>query len=37
MTAWLALVLVPRRRWSTTILPIAMAVLLAVVYVVLWP
>jgi hypothetical protein len=35
MTAWLALVLVPRRRWATTILPIAMPVLLAVVYVVL--
>jgi hypothetical protein len=35
MIAWLALVLVPRRRWATTILPIAMPALLAVVYVVL--
>ena len=35
MVAWLALILVPRRRWSTTILPIAVPVLLGVVYVVL--
>jgi hypothetical protein len=35
MAAWLPLVLVPRRRWATTILPIAMPVLLGVVYVVL--
>jgi hypothetical protein len=35
MVAWLALILVPRRRWSTTILPIAMPVVLGIVYVVL--
>jgi hypothetical protein len=35
MAAWLPLVLAPRRRWATTILPIAMPVLLGVVYVVL--
>ena len=35
MSGWLALVLVPRRRWATTILPIAIPALLAIVYVVL--
>lgn len=32
---WLPLVLLPRARWATTILPVAVPALLAVVYVVL--
>jgi hypothetical protein len=35
LAAWLPLLLVPRRRWATTIVPIAMPALLGVVYVVL--
>lgn len=35
MAAWVPLILLPRRRWATTVLPIAMPVLLAVAYVVL--
>jgi Domain of unknown function (DUF4281) len=42
MAAWLPLVLLPRVRWTATLLPVAMPVLLAVIYVVLvaatlWP
>jgi len=32
LVAWLPLVFLPRRRWATTIVPIAMPALLAVVY-----
>lgn len=35
MAAWLPLVFLPRRRWATTVLPMAMPALLGVVYVVL--
>ncbi len=35
MAAWLTLVLLPRRRWATTVLPIAMPLLLSVIYMVL--
>jgi hypothetical protein len=35
MAAWLPLVLLPRRRWATTLLPIAIPLLLAFIYVVL--
>jgi hypothetical protein len=35
MAAWLPLVFLPRRRWATAVLPIAMPALLGVVYVVL--
>lgn len=35
LLAWLPLVLVPRRRWATTVLPIAVPALLGVVYVAL--
>jgi hypothetical protein len=33
--AWLPLVFLPRVRWTTTVLPVAMPLLLAVIYVVL--
>jgi hypothetical protein len=35
LVAWLPLVLLPRRRWATTVVPVAMPALLGVVYVVL--
>jgi hypothetical protein len=35
MAAWLPLVFLPRARWATTVLPVVMPVLLAVIYVVL--
>ena len=35
MAAWLALVLLPRVRWTATLLPVALPALLAVVYAVL--
>jgi hypothetical protein len=35
IAAWLPLVLVPRKRWASTIVPIAMPSLLAVIYVVM--
>ena len=35
LAAWLPLVVLPRRRWATTVLPIAMPALLGVVYVAL--
>ena len=35
MLAWLPLVLLPRARWATTIVPVVVPTLLAVVYVVL--
>jgi hypothetical protein len=35
LAAWLPLVFLPRRRWATTVLPIAMPALLAIVYAVL--
>ena len=35
LAAWLPLVFLPRRRWASTVLPIAMPALLAVVYVAL--
>src|SRR5262245_53795897 len=35
VAAWLALVLLPRLRWTTTLLPVIVPALLAVVYVVL--
>jgi hypothetical protein len=35
LAAWLPLVFLPRARWATTIVPVAMPALLAVVYVVL--
>ena len=35
LAAWLPLVFVPRQRWASTILPIAMPALLAIVYVAL--
>jgi hypothetical protein len=35
LAAWLPLVFLPRRRWATTVVPIAMPALLGVVYVVL--
>jgi hypothetical protein len=35
MAAWLALICLPRLRWTSTHLPVAMAALLAVVYVAL--
>jgi hypothetical protein len=35
MAAWLPLVVLPRRRWATTVVPIAIPALLGVVYVVL--
>jgi ABA4-like protein len=35
MVAWLALVLLPRVRWVATVVPVAVPLLLAVVYVVL--
>jgi hypothetical protein len=35
LAAWLPLVFLPRRRWATTLVPIAVPALLGVVYVVL--
>ena len=35
LVAWLPLVFLPRQRWATTVVPIAMPALLAVVYVAL--
>jgi hypothetical protein len=35
LAAWLPLVFLPRRRWATNILPIAMPALLAIAYIVL--
>jgi hypothetical protein len=35
MAAWLTLVFLPRRRWATTVVPVVMPALLAVVYVAL--
>jgi hypothetical protein len=35
LAAWLPLVFLPRARWATTLVPVAMPVLLAVVYVAL--
>ena len=35
MAAWLPLVFLPRRRWATTVVPIVVPFLLAVIYVVL--
>ncbi|HEX2167937.1 MAG TPA: ABA4-like family protein [Longimicrobiales bacterium] len=35
MLAWLPLVLLPRKRWATTVVPIAVPLLLGVVYVAL--
>jgi hypothetical protein len=35
MVAWLALVFLPSARWATTVVPVVMPVLLAVVYIVL--
>lgn len=35
MAAWLPLVFLPRMRWATTIVPVAMPVLLGVIYTVL--
>jgi len=35
MAAWLPLVFLPRARWATTVVPVVMPCLLAVVYVVL--
>lgn len=35
MIAWLPLVLLPRKRWATAIVPVAMPALLGVVYVVI--
>jgi hypothetical protein len=32
LAAWLPLVFLPRRRWATTLLPVAMPALLALVY-----
>ena len=35
MAAWLPLVFVPRARWATTVVPVVMPALLALIYVVL--
>lgn len=35
MVAWLPMVVLPRARWATTVVPVAMPALLAVVYVAL--
>jgi hypothetical protein len=35
MAAWLPLLFLPRKRWATTVVPVVMPLLLAVVYVVL--
>jgi hypothetical protein len=35
MAAWLPLVFLPRQRWATTVVPVVVPLLLAVVYVVL--